>query len=102
MAKKTEAKGPSNGTATDEKPKSVQELLKSEVDARKAWYAHFGGGAPKKPYSKEASGSLRDLEKAKSALVAATGTENFKEAARKLNYNPQYAPRSRKPAEVKK
>ena len=29
--------------------KSAQTLLKEEVDARKAWYAHFSGGAPQKP-----------------------------------------------------
>ena len=97
-SKKTETKVASNGA---ESPKSVQELLKSEVDARKAWYAHFSGGAPQKPYSKEASASLRALEKAKSALVAATGTGNFKEAATKLNYSPQYAPRSRKAVAAK-
>lgn len=104
MTTKTEKKTGSNGAGTDEKPKSVQELLKSEVDARKAWYAHFGGGAPQKPYTKEASASLRALEKAKSALIAATGTGNFKEAATKLKYSPQYAPRSRQPvkAEAKK
>ncbi len=85
-----------------EPAKSVPTLLKDEVDARKAWYAHFGGGAPKKPYSKEASASLRALEKAKTALVAATGTANFKEAATKLKYSPQYAPRTRTAVAEKK
>ena len=101
MATKTGTKVQSNGAGTGEKPKSVQELLKSEVEARKAWYAHFSGGAPQKPYSKEASASLRALEKAKSALVAATGTGNFKEAAASLKYSPQYAPRTRKAVAAK-
>ena len=94
-----------NGTKTEgktEQPKSVQTLLKDEVDARKAWYGHFNGGAPQKPYTKEASASLRALEKAKSALVAATGTGNFKEAAAKLKYSPQYAPRTRTAVAAKK
>ena len=72
------------------------------MDARTAWYGHFTGGAPKKPYTKEASASLRALEKAKTALVAATGTANFKEAAAKLKYNPQYAPRTRTAVAAKK
>lgn len=86
---KPEKKGPAPSTAT---------LLKEEQGARKAWYAHFKGGAPKKPYSPEARASLRALEKAKAALVAATGTANFKDAARSLKYTPQYAPRTRKVA----
>ena len=93
------AKTKDNGKT--EQTKSTQTLLKEEVDARKAWYAHFSGGAPQKPYSSEASASLRALEKAKSALVAATGTANFKEAATKLKYSPQYAPRSRKAVAAK-
>ena len=100
--KKTKTKATSNGAGTDESPKSIQELLKTEQDTRKAWYAHFSGGAPQKPYSKEASASLRALEKAKTALIAATGTANFKEAAAKLKYSPQYAPRSRKAVAAKK
>lgn len=84
--------------AKAEKPLSVEQLLKVEKEARAAWYAHFKGSAPVKPYSTEASASLRTLEKAKSALVAATGEPNFKAAAKKIGYSPQYAPRTRKPA----
>ncbi len=81
----------------EEKPKTTPELLKSEQDARKAWYALFDG-APVKPYNKDQSAALRSLEKAKSALVAATGKGNFREAAASLDYKPQYAPRTRKVA----
>ena len=84
-----------NGTSTAAKPKSTDELLKDEIKARKVWYGRFNGGAPKKPYTKEATADLRALEKCKTALVASTGTANFKEAAAKLNYSPQYAPRTR-------
>ncbi len=82
-----------NGTPASDKSTAV--LLKEEQGARKAWYAHFKGAAPKKPYSKEASASLRALEKAKSAFIASVpGAANFKEAAAKLNYKPEYAPRT--------
>ncbi len=98
MATATKAKtdtAASNGTPAPEKSTAI--LLKDEQGARKAWYAHFKGAAPKKPYSKEASASLRALEKAKSALVASVdGATSFKEAAAKLNYKPEYAPRTAK------
>lgn len=84
-----------NGTATKEKPKTTDQLLKEEVTARKAWYNGFKDGKPVKPYNKDQSAALRALEKAKAALVASTGTANFKEAAAKLKYKPQYAPRTR-------
>lgn len=96
------AKG--NGKAeTKEATPSVPQLLKAEQEARKEWYGHFNGGAPKKPFSKEASASLRKLEKAKAALVAAVpGASNFKEAAKELNYSPLYAPRTRTATATKK
>ena len=80
----------------DEKPLSVAELVGFEKEARGEWYAHFGGGAPVKPYTTEQSASLRKLEKAKQALIAATGASNFKDAALKADYKPVYAPRTRK------
>ncbi len=98
MATATKAKtdtAASNGTPAPDKSTAV--LLKEEQVARKEWYAHFKGSAPKKPYSTEASASLRALEKAKSALVASvSGATSFKEAAAKLNYKPEYASRAAK------
>ena len=82
--------------AKNDKPLSVNELVKLEKEARSEWYAHFGGGAPVKPYTPEQTVSLRKLEKAKTALVAATGASNFKDAAQKADYKPVYAPRTRK------
>ena len=80
----------------DEKPLSVAELVGFEKEARSEWYAHFGGGAPVKPYSDEAKVSGRKHEKAKQVLSAATGAVNFKDAAQKADYKPVYAPRTRK------
>ncbi len=103
MAKTPTAKTNGNGASTakpakaETKPPSVDTLLKQEKAARAEWYGHFDG-APVKPYSPEQSASLRKLEKAKTALVAATGTSNFKDAAKKLNYSPKYAPRTKKVA----
>ncbi len=81
----------------EEKALTIPQLVEVEKTARAEWYAHFGGGAPTKPYSDEANTSLRTLEKAKAALIAATGASNFKEAATAADYKPQYAPRTRKP-----
>ncbi len=86
------------GNGKEEKPLSKEQLLKAEQEARAEWYSHFGGGAPVKPYTPEMSASLRKLEKAKAALVAATGQSNFKDAAKELNYSPKYAPRTKKVA----
>ena len=74
--------------------KAVAKLLKDERAARREWYGHFNGGPPRKPYSKEARVSLNKLERAKTLLVKATRAPNFKDAARKLNYSPQYARRT--------
>ena len=88
--------------ATAEKPLTQDQLLKAEKTARAAWYASFKDGRPVKPYSKDQSAALRTLEKAKSALVASVaGAANFKEAAAKLDYKPQYAPRTRTAAAAK-
>ena len=73
-------------------------LLNAEVDGRAEWYAHFGGGAPRKvdgKYTPQQSASLRALEKCKAALVLHVGAANFKEMARLVGYAPQYAPRTR-------
>lgn len=73
----------------------VKKLLKAEQTARGAWYATHTGGTPKRPFTPVQRAALRTLEKAKAALVAATGAANFKDAARALNYSPVYAPRKR-------
>ncbi len=83
-------------TKTEEKVLTQDQLLKAEKTARNNWYSSFKDGRPVKPYSKDQSAALRALEKAKSALVASvSGAANFKEAVAKLEYKPQYAPRTR-------
>ena len=88
--------GKNGKSDTNDKPLSVAELVGFEKEARGEWYAHFGGSAPVKPYSDEAKASGRKHEKAKQALIAATGAVNFKDAAAKADYKPVYAPRTRK------
>ncbi len=73
---------------------TVKQLHLDEVKARKVWYATHKGGRPRKPYSPTQRAALRNLEKCKAVLVAATGAANFKAAAVKLNYTPLYAPRT--------
>ncbi len=80
----------------EEKPKSIDQLLKEEVEARKEWYAHWGGGSPEKPLNQEQQASSRKHEKSKSALVAATGSTNYREAVKSLNHSPVYATRTAK------
>ncbi len=77
------------------KPNStVQKLHAVEIKARAAWYATHKGGRPRKPYTPTQRAALRSLEKAKAALVATVGADNFKAAALKLDYTPLYAPRT--------
>ena len=70
-------------------------LLNTEVETRKAWYASFPSGTPRKPYTSAQHSFLTAMEASKRALVIHVGQDNFKLTCRALGYHPQFAPRTR-------
>ncbi len=72
--------------------KDQQTAVDADARARQKWYANWGGGAPRKPYTSSQRADLRVLERAKLGLIATVpGSENYAEAIASLGYEPQYA-----------
>lgn len=79
---------------------AVYDALLTEMVARHEWYLthEATGGIPRKVdgrYTLPQRSALTLLERAKGKLTALVDGVNFKDAARRLNYAVQYAPRIR-------
>jgi len=76
----------------DRRTEKQQAAVDADASARRKWYANWGGGAPRKPYTPKQRADLRELERAKRVLVdSVPDANNYAEAIAKLAYEPQYA-----------
>lgn len=72
--------------------KEQQSAVDADARARRKWYANWGGGAPREPYTSPQRADLRALRRAKVVLIATVpGAEDYAEAIARLGYQPQYA-----------
>lgn len=74
--------------------KKQQAAVDADAEKRQKWYANWGGGAPRKPYTSAQYADLKALEEAKLLLRATVpGAKNYKDARDRLGYQPQLSDR---------